>query len=200
MTNTRGRDFTHWNCCVPQKSVSCLTEISWCRGLGHLYVFKSFSNLLSCTGMVWRIHWMILASYSSSWTSSPPSAGASMRRPALCSCSSLTSQPSPTRSCCRAPPPAPWMLLCKKVSTFGKQRPASLRWVVPVLQNTVPEACVPGEHLTVGSQTSQVFPWGGACMVLNVPGCGQTLPTHTALLAEGIAVLQLTAQLLGEIT
>lgn len=37
-------------------------------------------------------------------------------------------------------------------------------------------------------------------MVLSVLGWGQTLPTHTAPLAEAVvAVLQLTAQLLGEI-
>lgn len=33
---------------------------------------------------------------------------------------------------------------------------------LPVLQSTAPEACVPGEHRTTGSQILQVFPWGGA--------------------------------------
>lgn len=81
--------------------------------------FNSFSNLLSCcTGMGWRIPWMTPALSSSSWISSPPSAGVSTRKPALCSCSSSTSRPNPTRNCCRAPPPAPWMLLYKKVSSF----------------------------------------------------------------------------------
>lgn len=125
--------------------------------------FNSFSNLLSCcAGMGWRIPWMTPASSSSSWISSPPSAGASTRRPALCSCSSSTSQPSPTRSCCRAPPPAPWMLLYKKVSSFGEQQPASLQRVArppqyllqkpAFLVNTVQRGarscrCSPGEVL-----------------------------------------------------
>jgi len=118
---------------------------------------KSSSDLLSCcTGMVWRIHWMTPALCSSSWISSPPLAGVSMRRRVLCSCSSLTSQPSPTRSCCRVPPPAPWTLLCRKVS--------SGRAVAP-----------------------EAFILDG----------GQTLPTHTAVLAGGVAVLQLTAHLSG---
>lgn len=96
--------------------------------------FQPLSELLSHhAGMVWRIPWMTPAWCSSSWISSPPSAGVSMRRRALCSCSSLTSRPSPTRSCCKAPPPAPWTLLCRKVSC-GRA--------------ALPEACSPAETHT----------------------------------------------------
>nr|BAE89154.1 unnamed protein product [Macaca fascicularis] len=64
--------------------------------------------------MAWKILWRIRGWSSSSWTSCPPLGVVSMRRPVHSSCSCLTSRPSRTRSCYRAPAQAQWTLQCRR--------------------------------------------------------------------------------------
>lgn len=81
----------------------------------HLRVFRDELSMSLSVGTGWRTLWTTPASFSSSWTSSPPSAAASTRRHAHCSSSCSTRRLKPTRSCCSPPTRAPWTSQCRRV-------------------------------------------------------------------------------------